>query len=248
MYTSDSIVYFDEISHFLNGFDSAIHFSIEIFCALFKKIRKNMEFRQTQFFQILNTGNRRFTEVEDQKLRELVGQFGARRWRQIAMCLPGRTARQCRDRYCNYLSPDFYNGEWTDQEDQLLIEKYQELGSQWTKLAVFFPGKNANNIKNRWNYRVSRLVQNETTQNSDNTNSSHFTSESNISHEIHTNRDFSNSDESLSRSESEKEFQNIIMIPPDLLTFSQVPTLDKNRVRNKVLFPPITTLLSVSSK
>ncbi|OHS99941.1 hypothetical protein TRFO_33551 [Tritrichomonas foetus] len=101
--------------------------------------------------------SRRFTALEDQKLQELVGQFGARRWRRIAQFIPGRTARQCRDRYCNYLSPDFYNDKWTHDEDVLLWAKYQELGSQWAKMTTFFPGKNANNIKNRWNYSVSRM-------------------------------------------------------------------------------------------
>lgn len=101
--------------------------------------------------------SRRFTALEDQKLQELVGQFGAKRWRRIAQYMPGRAARQCRDRYCNYLSPDFYNNKWTTEEDLLLYEKFQEFGTQWAKITQFFPGKNANNIKNRWNYSVSRL-------------------------------------------------------------------------------------------
>lgn len=101
--------------------------------------------------------NRRFTVMEDKRLRELVAQFGAKRWRMIAQHMPGRTGRQCRDRYCNYLSPDFYNDKWTPEEDALLLEKHGEFGSHWTKLAVFFPGKTANNIKNRWNYSVSRM-------------------------------------------------------------------------------------------
>lgn len=101
--------------------------------------------------------SRRFTVLEDQKLQELVGQFGAKRWRRIAQYMPGRAARQCRDRYCNYLSPDFYNNKWTAEEDYLLYEKFQEYGTQWAKITQFFPGKNANNIKNRWNYSVSRL-------------------------------------------------------------------------------------------
>lgn len=101
--------------------------------------------------------SRRFTALEDQKLQELVGQFGAKRWRRIAQYMPGRAARQCRDRYCNYLSPDFYNNKWTAEEDYLLYEKFQEYGTQWAKITQFFPGKNANNIKNRWNYSVSRL-------------------------------------------------------------------------------------------
>ena len=102
--------------------------------------------------------NHRFSPLEDQKLQELVGQFGAKRWRRIAQYMPGRTARQCRDRYSNYLNPEFYNDKWTNEDDMLLIQKFREYGSQWTKITHFFPGKNANNIKNRWNYSVSRMT------------------------------------------------------------------------------------------
>ena len=101
--------------------------------------------------------NRRFTLLEDQRLKELVAQFGARRWQAIAQHMPGRTGRQCRDRYSNYLSPAFYNVKWTAEDDELLLQKHEEFGPQWTKLMSFFPGKTANNIKNRWNYSVSRL-------------------------------------------------------------------------------------------
>ena len=100
---------------------------------------------------------RRFTAVEDERLRDLVGQFGARKWRRIAVFMPGRTDRQCRDRYFNYLSPDFYNDKWTHEDDELLLQKHNEFGPQWSKMVHFFPGKTANNIKNRWNYSVCRL-------------------------------------------------------------------------------------------
>ena len=99
----------------------------------------------------------RFSALEDQRLQELVGQFGPRDWRSIAQYMPGRTARQCRDRYMNYLSPEFYNEIWTKDDDILLYHKFVEYGSQWSKIVQFFPGKNANNIKNRWNYSVSRM-------------------------------------------------------------------------------------------
>lgn len=102
--------------------------------------------------------NLRFSELEDRKLQELVGQFGPRRWKRIAQFMPGRDARQCRDRYNNYLSPDFYNSKWTQEDDLLLYEKYKLFGPKWTKITEFFPGKNANNIKNRWNYWVSNKL------------------------------------------------------------------------------------------
>lgn len=101
--------------------------------------------------------HKKFTAIEDQRLRELVAQFGARKWKSIALLMPGRTGRQCRDRYTNYLCPGFFNGEWTAQEDQLLADKYKEYGPSWAKMVTFFEGRTANSLKNRWNYCVCRM-------------------------------------------------------------------------------------------
>lgn len=101
--------------------------------------------------------HKKFSDIEDQRLRELVGQFGPRKWKSIALFMPGRTGRQCRDRYSNYLCPGYFNGEWTREEDKLLAEKYDEFGTQWSKIAFFFEGRTPNSIKNRWNYCVSKM-------------------------------------------------------------------------------------------
>ena len=99
---------------------------------------------------------RKFTQEEDEKLRSLVEKLGAHKWDNIAKEMPGRTGRQCRDRYKNYLVPGYFNGQWSAEEDLLLREKYLEFGSQWSKLTKFFHNRSANALKNRWNYFVSR--------------------------------------------------------------------------------------------
>ena len=99
---------------------------------------------------------RKFTEEEDQILSQLVSEMGPRKWDQIAKRMPNRTARQCRDRYSNYLIPGFFNGEWSKEEDELLYLKYQEYGPKWTVIKEFFKNRSPNSIKNRWNYFVSR--------------------------------------------------------------------------------------------
>lgn len=99
---------------------------------------------------------KRFTPEEDQTLTMLVRQMGTKRWNNIARFMPGRTGRQCRDRYHNYLIPGVFKGQWTREEDDLLLFKYKELGPRWTKMSTFFQKRNANSLKNRWNYFVSR--------------------------------------------------------------------------------------------
>ena len=74
----------------------------------------------------------KFSSEEDKKLAEVVEKLGAKRWKVIASFIDGKTARQCRDRYTNYLRPDLVFDRWTPEEDLLLIQKYYEIGPKWT--------------------------------------------------------------------------------------------------------------------
>ncbi|MDR0740922.1 MAG: hypothetical protein LBF34_04410 [Puniceicoccales bacterium] len=61
-----------------------------------------------------------------------------------------RKARQCRERWKNYLAPDLNFSPWTRENDALLREKFNELGPKWAQIARFFPNKTDLNCKNRW--------------------------------------------------------------------------------------------------
>jgi hypothetical protein len=62
----------------------------------------------------------RFRPDEDRLLYQLVQQFGLSDWRSIAVRLPGRSIRQCRDRWQHYLATSALYTPWTPDEDQLL--------------------------------------------------------------------------------------------------------------------------------
>ena len=128
--------------------------------------------------QKMNNVRHKFTPDEDQRLSQLVAKFGARKWEIIAKLMPNRSARQCRDRYSNYLKPGFFSGEWSKEEDALLMEKFKELGPRWSQLKEFFRNRSPNQIKNRWNYFVSRL------DNSSNISSNIASSESSSDNEM----------------------------------------------------------------
>ncbi|OHT12034.1 Myb-like DNA-binding domain containing protein [Tritrichomonas foetus] len=92
----------------------------------------------------------KFTPDEDKALLKLIDMNGAKKWNQLAIHMPGRTGRQCRDRYTNYLKRNLLNGEWTVEEENLLFSKVNEYGQRWSLIAKFFENRSANNIKNRW--------------------------------------------------------------------------------------------------
>jgi hypothetical protein len=69
--------------------------------------------------------------------------------------LGNRTARQCRERYKNYLAPSIRIAPWTPEEDALLLQKYRELGPKWSQMTSFFGQRSAVSLKNHY-VRISQ--------------------------------------------------------------------------------------------
>lgn len=93
-----------------------------------------------------------FTPEEDQKLRDLVLKYGDRSWNLVSSLMKTRNQRQCRERWKHYLSCDVKEASqpWTKEEDQILLQKYNELGAKWTKIARDLPGRSDLQVKNRY--------------------------------------------------------------------------------------------------
>jgi hypothetical protein len=54
----------------------------------------------------------------------------------VASAIPGRHNDQCRDRWNDILSPAVTKGRWTEEEDQDLLAKIQQLGtSSWKEIS-----------------------------------------------------------------------------------------------------------------
>jgi hypothetical protein len=56
------------------------------------------------------------------------------------------------------LSPNLRNGQWTEEEDRLLREKFQEFGAKWSLIVAFFPSRSEVNLKNRWTQLSNRGI------------------------------------------------------------------------------------------
>ena len=99
----------------------------------------------------------KFTPSEDEKLKYLVSKFGTDSWSLIGQLMQTRNARQCRERWNNYLNPTLSTEPWSFEEDQLLAKKFAELGPQWNKLSKFFNNRSDNNIRNRWHFLLRQF-------------------------------------------------------------------------------------------
>jgi hypothetical protein len=83
----------------------------------------------------------KFTPDEDAKLMVLVAESTQPDWFAVALQSPGRSARQCKDRWQKYLSPDIKRCAWTPSEDGILRDRYEELGPKWARIAAFLPNR-----------------------------------------------------------------------------------------------------------
>ena len=90
-----------------------------------------------------------FTYEEDELIRNLVKKNGEN-WDFIANYFPEKNKRQCRERYNKYLKPNISNKDWTNEEEELLMQKYNEIGPKWVAISKYFEGRTDINVKNRW--------------------------------------------------------------------------------------------------
>lgn len=99
-----------------------------------------------------------WTQEEDENLIEWVRKHGEKEWTKIASQLPGRIGKQCRERWINCLKPNIKRSQWTEEEDNKIIELQSKFGNKWAKIAEFIEGRTDNQIKNRWNSVLKRKI------------------------------------------------------------------------------------------
>jgi Myb-like DNA-binding domain len=103
-------------------------------------------------------GKGSWTPEEDQMILKLRHHYG-RKWAQIATHLPGRQGKQCRERFVNHLDPELRKGEWSHEEEALLISLHQQHGNKWATICKHLPGRSDNDTKNHWYSNIQRRIQ-----------------------------------------------------------------------------------------
>ena len=66
-----------------------------------------------------------------------------------ADAIPGRVAKQCRERWRNNLDPSVSRAPWTEEENEILLKRYDHYGSSWAEIASGLPGRPDNGCASR---------------------------------------------------------------------------------------------------
>ncbi|GMP47828.1 hypothetical protein CsSME_00015401 [Camellia sinensis var. sinensis] len=106
-----------------------------------------------------HTNKGAWTKEEDQRLINYIRSHGEGCWRSLPKSAGLlRCGKSCRLRWINYLRPDLKRGNFTEQEDELIIKLHSMLGNKWSLIAGRLPGRTDNEIKNYWNTHIKRKL------------------------------------------------------------------------------------------
>ncbi|KAL8196298.1 hypothetical protein R6Q57_025298 [Mikania cordata] len=99
---------------------------------------------------------------EDTLLINHIRAHGEGQWRSLpskAGLL--RCGKSCRLRWVNYLRPGIKRGNFTSEENDVIIRLHSQHGGRWSLIASELPGRTDNEIKNHWNAHLRKKPEND---------------------------------------------------------------------------------------
>uniref|UniRef100_A0A453RQZ4 Uncharacterized protein n=1 Tax=Aegilops tauschii subsp. strangulata TaxID=200361 RepID=A0A453RQZ4_AEGTS len=106
-----------------------------------------------------HTNKGAWTREEDERLVAHVRAHGEGCWRSLPSAAGLlRCGKSCRLRWINYLRPDLKRGNFSRDEDELIVKLHSLLGNKWSLIAARLPGRTDNEIKNYWNTHIRRKL------------------------------------------------------------------------------------------
>ena len=95
---------------------------------------------------------------EDKLLKEWIRKNGPSKWEECGRFIKGRNGKQCREHWNECLNPKLVKGEWTTEEDFLIMYFYEKCHGSWKKIIHLLDGRNKNSIKNRFYCQMRKVA------------------------------------------------------------------------------------------
>ncbi|TYI51758.1 hypothetical protein E1A91_D12G198900v1 [Gossypium mustelinum] len=100
-----------------------------------------------------------WTPEEDIILVSYIQEHGPGNWRSVPTNTGLlRCSKSCRLRWTNYLRPGIQRGNFTEQEEKMIIHLQALLGNRWAAIASYLPQRTDNDIKNYWNTHLKKKL------------------------------------------------------------------------------------------
>ncbi|KAL2545410.1 myb domain protein 9 [Forsythia ovata] len=111
-----------------------------------------------------------WTLEEDKKLIDYIQKHGKGSWQKLPNKAGlNRCGKSCRLRWTNYLRPDIKRGNFSSDEEQIIIDLHSLHGNsvinkdttcayRWSTIASHLPGRSDNEIKNFWNTNLRKKL------------------------------------------------------------------------------------------
>ena len=103
-----------------------------------------------------DTKRKPWSKKEDEAVKVLVRSIGTKQWTLVAEQLhsqfniPGRTGKQCRERWHNHLGTGISKDPWSAEEEHELFRLQSFIGNKWAEISNSIAGRTDNSVKNHF--------------------------------------------------------------------------------------------------